>query len=646
VRRDVPLRRSLLLRLLALFALVSLCSVAVTAWLAVRTTTGAIRHEQGQALADDARVYDSLLGYAATHHTWDGTDALVRRLAKQAGHRVTLTSQNRVPLADSAPGSSPLPANPTATIDPLAVDTALLPNSALDGIDPRAVGPFKLSGGERATLRTAAKNRADCLHNALGVSVGTTVDPAGRPSVETLNGSARANLACADTGAALDTPTPTEARALKQLNRLVDTCLSHQGEPKVELGLHDTWTRGPTEAAPVASAPARSSSTQVVPGPTADSGEDHTVEACLRTSRHEQLTPYVAPPVLLFISTPAGHVPSSSTLSPVNRVRVAAVTGLVLLITVLVTALAGIRLVRPLHALTGAAQRMRDGDISARVDVTGGDEIGRLAAAFNAMSERRSQLEDARKAMVSDVAHELRTPLSNIRGWLEAAEDGVVVPDKALLASLLEEALLLQHVIDDLQDLAAADAGELQLDRAPVNAGELLAQVTTAHRGSAEAAGISLTASAGDSCDLDADPVRLRQAVGNLVSNAVRHTPSGGSVTARAHRDGEQVVIEVADTGTGIAADDLPRVFERFWRAEKSRTRRTGGSGLGLSIVRKLVEAHGGTIQAASTRGEGSVFTLRLPAPPPGPADHGAGEHGAGEHGAGDREAGEHGAEG
>jgi two-component system sensor histidine kinase BaeS len=241
--------------------------------------------------------------------------------------------------------------------------------------------------------------------------------------------------------------------------------------------------------------------------------------------------------------------------------------------------------------------------------------------------------------MVSDVAHELRTPLSNIRGWLEAAEDGLVVPDRALLSSLLDEAVLLQHVIDDLRDLSAADAGELRLHPQVLDLSDLLGQVATAHGGTADAAGVTLitavapaapaAAAAQDGARTgenrpippwaEADPVRLRQAVGNLVSNAIRHTPVGGTVTVRARSVGDGgAEIEVADTGSGISAVDLPRVFDRFWRAEKSRSRQTGGSGLGLSIVRKLVEAHGGAVAAASEPGAGSVFTITVPGREPG----------------------------
>ena len=222
--------------------------------------------------------------------------------------------------------------------------------------------------------------------------------------------------------------------------------------------------------------------------------------------------------------------------------------------------------------------------------------------------------------MVSDIAHEMRTPVSNIRGWLEAVEDGVAAPDRRLLSSLLEEATLLQHVITDLQDLAEADAGALRLHREQVYLTDLLAQVAEAHRAQADRVGVTIAVRTEADPQVDADPVRLRQAVGNLVANAVRHTPSGGRVTISASATDAEVIVSVTDTGSGISAEDLPRVFDRFWRAEKSRSRQTGGSGLGLAIVRQLTEAHGGTVSATSTPAQGSTFTLHLPppsAPPP-----------------------------
>lgn len=597
--------RSLLLRLLAVSAVVSLLSIAATAWLAVLTTTRAIQREQGQALADDARIYDALVGHAATHRDWSQAGPLVRSLARSTGHRIVLTDRARTPIADSASGA--LPDRASATVDPLRIDTVFASPTAEDRIDPRVIGPFQLTTAERADLRAAADRAANCLRDPpslieagrapMGVPDVRIVDgPSGRPHLEALVSDLLTDIACARPRAVLAVPTGNERRALAQLDTLAGQCLARKHLPpvKVELGYAWGWTR------PVAGR----------------GGPDRNAAAagCVADARREQLTPYVAPPALLFVSTPGAAVPGSFDLSPANRVRIAAVTALVLLVAVGVTTLVAVRLVRPLRALTVAADRVRDG-AAATVAVTGPEEIARLATAFNDMAERRRQVEQLRRAMVGDVAHEMRTPVTNIRGWLEAAEDGVVPLDRELMSSLLEEALLLQHVIDDLQDLSAADAGELRLHPQPVDVADLLATVADAFAATADRAGITLLVDT-QPMTCSADPIRLRQAVGNLLTNALRHTPAGGRITISARTRGEAQVIDVADTGPGLTPEEQAMVFERFWRAERSRSRQTGGSGLGLSIVRKLAEAHGGTVSVTSTPGAGATFTLRLPREP------------------------------
>ncbi|WP_326769099.1 HAMP domain-containing histidine kinase [Streptomyces sp. NBC_01591] len=635
-RTRPPLRKSLFGRLLAVSALVAACSVAATAWLAVQTTSGAIKQEQGQNLTADARIYNTLLGYAAGHPTWDGVESTVRDLARQSGRRIALTTEQRRPLADSASLPSPpaLPPRSSAIVDPLSVDTALSrtvdrAGAAADRVDPRAVGPFRLPNAERTALQRAADRNAECL-SRVGVAADVVRGPSGRPRVQVVGNDPDRVQDTRCTSDDLDSPTSTERKALDTLNELANACLKRQGRSAVQLNLDLSWGDGsvpkvPAEVGAGASTPA--------PAPSIRTGEDDRATAsCVDTARREQLSSYVASPALLFIGDEGGTTVPGFDLSPANTAKIAGAAALVLALTVGATVLAGSRLVRPLHALTGAAQRMRDGEDSAPVLVTDDNEIGRLAAAFNDMADHRARLEAQRKDMVSDVAHELRTPLSNIRGWLEAAQDGLAEPDPVFIASLHTEAVQLQHIIDDLQDLAAADAGALRLHPEPVRIEDVLAQVTAAHQARAETAGVALAAlpamAKAPSPVLWADPVRLRQAIGNLVSNAVRHTPSGGRVTVRAYgagasadeaaADGE-VVVEVADTGSGISAENLPHVFDRFWRAEKSRSRRTGGSGLGLAIVRKLVEAHGGSVNAVSVEGKGSVFTLRLPAGQVGP---------------------------
>ncbi|WP_037863760.1 sensor histidine kinase [Streptomyces sp. NRRL S-340] len=602
MRGDIPLRRSLRARLLGLSALVSLCSIAATAWLVASLTAVAIGREHGQVLADDARIYDTLVGYAATHTDWDGAGQTVHALARQTGRRITLTDQDRRVLADSGDGTrraaGSLPTTASATVDPLAVDSALAPRrdgARSDGIDPRAVGPFRLPGKEKAELDAVADRVAACVRSTGRLSgVEITRQPNGRPEVEFDGQALETGDRCASSG--LHRLTPTESKALTQLGRLVNDCLTGRHAPRIQLAADLAWAPSTRRGAP----------------------DSRAVTTCLTTARREQLAPYVASPVLLFATAPDQKIATFFDLSGANRTRISGAAVAVLLVTVTVTFVAGTRMVRPLRALTGAAQRMAEGDQNARVEVSGGDEFGRLAAAFNLMASRRQQLEEMRRALVSDVAHELRGPLGNVRGWLEAVEDGVVPADESVVSSLLEEAMLLQHIIDDLRDLAAADAGALRLHPEDVDAAALLAQVARAHRAGAAAAGVDLRVRAGQVPALYADPVRLRQAVGNLVSNAVRHTPAGGTVTLSAEVEGDEAVFAVEDTGSGIGAEELPKVFDRFWRADKSRSRQSGGSGLGLSIVRKLAEAHGGTANATSVPGAGSVFSLRLPAGPRG----------------------------
>ncbi|SDF44078.1 two-component system, OmpR family, sensor histidine kinase BaeS [Streptomyces griseoaurantiacus] len=308
---------------------------------------------------------------------------------------------------------------------------------------------------------------------------------------------------------------------------------------------------------------------------------------------------------------PPGRATAVFDLSPSGTLRVLLTTGLVLAATVAVTVVVATRLVRPLRALAQAARAPSGRHLP--VPVTAKDETGHLAAALNDLSERRERTDEQRRVMVSDIAHELRTPLTNIRGWLDAAQDGLAEPDADLLASLQEEAGLLQHIVDDLQVLAAADAGTLRLHPRVLDLRELVEQTMSAHRATARAGGVETAVLAPGSLTVTADPVRLRQVLGNLLSNAIRHTPPGGRVTLGARRVPGAVAIEVRDTGCGIGEEDLPRVFDRFWRAERSRSRRTGGSGLGLSIVRQLVRAHGGDVLVRSRPYEETVFTVRLP---------------------------------
>ncbi|OIJ93937.1 ATP-binding protein [Streptomyces monashensis] len=603
MRRRIPVRKRLLVRLLFVSALIAVCSVAATAWLAVTTTTSALQEEQGQDLAADNSILAELSGYAATHAGWSGARRTGQDLAARTGRRIALTTADRTVLADSAPRGTPLPPRPAATVDPLRTDTYSETGAQLSGIDPRAVGPYRLPAAERAKPDALAATRKRCSARH-GLQSGIVRTASGRPVVTTADGADPAGYGAADCeDGRLGAPTPTESRAQDALTDLARPCLKKAGLDIVGplFPLYGPAAKDPFSGDHLI-AKYVSRTTRASPAAT-----ERAARTCLLTARRTQLEPYVAPVAELFLGIGA-QSPSRVDMSTANKAKVIGAAGLVLAVTVAVTAVVAVRLVRPLRALTEAAGAPPE--LHVRVPVTTRDETGILAEAFNDLAERRERLEAQRKALVSDIAHELRSPLTNIRGWPEVVRDGVVEAEPALLDSLHEEALVLQRIIDDLEDLAAADAGTLRLHREPQRAADLLDQVAAAHR---VAAGVALHPAADPAARLDADPVRMRQALGNLVSNALRHTPADGTVTLTARREGTDVVLRVGDTGTGIAAEDLPHVFERFWRAEKSRSRRTGGSGLGLPIVRHLVAAHGGTAEAASAPGQGAVLTLRLP---------------------------------
>lgn len=272
------------------------------------------------------------------------------------------------------------------------------------------------------------------------------------------------------------------------------------------------------------------------------------------------------------------------------------------------------RILRPVGALTVAARRMEKGDLSQRVEVQSGDEIGELARAFNAMADGLAHLEELRRNMVTDVAHELRTPLSNIRGYLEALQDGVIEPERRIVDSLYEETVLLSRLVDDLQELALAEAGQIRLERRRMVLADIVDRALEVVRPQAAARGIALQADVpGGLPHIEMDARRVGQVLGNLLSNALTHTPAGGEIVVAARAKESEVEVSVGDTGEGIAPEHLPYVFERFYRVDRSRARATGGAGLGLAIARQLVEAHGGRIRVESEAGRGTRFTFSLP---------------------------------
>ncbi len=302
----------------------------------------------------------------------------------------------------------------------------------------------------------------------------------------------------------------------------------------------------------------------------------------------------------------------------VGRLTSAALTaGLIAGVISLVLALfLAYRLLRPVQALSQAAQQLGSGNLSQRAPILGNDELAELSRTFNLMASSLEDAEQSRKAMTADIAHELRTPLAVQRANLEALQDGVFSLTTENLESILEQNLLLTRLVEDLNTLALVDSGKLELQRSRTSFPELVKRVMDRYQSQALSAGIQLTLQFDPTQDemplLSIDPLRIEQIIGNLLSNAFRYTPENGRIELRITSKKESVQLTVHDSGEGIPPEALPHIFERFYRADRSRSRALGGSGLGLAIARKLAEAHGGELNAGNHPAGGAVFTLIL----------------------------------
>ncbi len=270
-----------------------------------------------------------------------------------------------------------------------------------------------------------------------------------------------------------------------------------------------------------------------------------------------------------------------------------------------------------------AARQLAQGRLEARAAVAGRDEIATLAGAFNDMAaqlqaadRKQRELDLLRRDLIAWVSHDLQTPLASVRAIVEALADGMVEdPDTAqrYLKTAQRDVESLSALIDDLFQMAQLDAGGLQLDRTPTDVGDLVSDALESFTPVARARGVALTGAGREAGVASLDARRIARVLANLIGNALTHTPAGGQVTIAARRSAQTLELVVADTGAGIAPDDLPHVFDRFYRGERARSRAGGGAGLGLAIARGLVEAHGGRIELASTLGRGTTFTVQLP---------------------------------
>lgn len=267
------------------------------------------------------------------------------------------------------------------------------------------------------------------------------------------------------------------------------------------------------------------------------------------------------------------------------------------------------RTLAPMNDLMRAASRVEQGDYDARVEVRGPRDVRAATRAFNAMVVRLQHNENQRRRLMADVTHELRTPLTVIQGNLEGVIDGIYPADENHLQPILEETRVMSRLIEDLRTLSLAEAGTLKLQKERVALDELIEDVVVSFSGQATIAGVSLQTQIDNPLpQLDVDPTRIREVLSNLIANALRYTPSGGAIYIKAKRGEDDVRVAVIDTGKGIDAEDLPHVFDRFYKSADSR-----GTGLGLAIAKSLIEAHGGEMSATSEIGKGATISFSLP---------------------------------
>jgi signal transduction histidine kinase len=300
-------------------------------------------------------------------------------------------------------------------------------------------------------------------------------------------------------------------------------------------------------------------------------------------------------------------------LARINRAFLGAGLAAILIALLLGIVLAR-TLTRPVRDLIKATRAMAEGALKQQVPVYSQDELGELATSFNQMSADLAHANQLRRQMTADIAHDLRTPLAVITGYLEALRDGVLEPTADMFEVMYDEAQYLQRLIEDLRTLSLVDAGELRLNCQPTAPQELLQRLAASYAHQAEQQAITLQLKTEPSLpQLNVDPERMSQVLNNLLSNGLRYTPEGGQIILSAKAQAQHVLIQVQDSGEGIPPEALPRLFERFYRGDDSRQQNEGQSGLGLAIAKSIVEAHGGTIDVQSELGEGTTFSIALP---------------------------------
>jgi two-component system sensor histidine kinase BaeS len=562
------------LRVLVLVMLVAVTATAATAWLTLRQASQQLNASVTASQQDITDITNQLRQYGSEHGTWEGVPAVVQGLSQRTGQRIQLVTELGQVIADSdqLAGHSARPVrSPPTLVNPRPQLKLPQPVTAeyLDRVSA-AITDY------RSGVLFAA-----CL-TRLGIEVRSTEGALGIPS--------------------FGVTAVTDASSDAQVTHCQVSSAGNGSQRQADL----------TATVECVKVRAFSANGQVITktpplkAPSPNATETDSMESCLQQTFTERVADFAPIPLQVYL----GARDNSKALSPAPVLAAAA---LVATFALAGTILLSRRVLRPIGTLTSASQRLGAGDLAERVPVVGNDELAKLARSFNRMADSLQRGEERQRRLVADVAHELRTPLANLRGYLEALKDGVISPGPEVFASLHEEAVLQQRIVDDLQDLARAEAGVLAYHRTRVDLAELLETCRTAHHARAETAQVRLVLEAPAPVYVQADPDRLRQVLGNLVTNALRATPPDGKITLRVAGTLDYTTMQVTDTGSGIAAKDLPHIFDRFWRADAARGRTTGGSGLGLAIAKQIVTDHRGSIMVNSTVGVGTMFTITLP---------------------------------
>ncbi|GAA1620668.1 sensor histidine kinase [Actinoplanes couchii] len=586
------------LRIFLLVLVTTVTAIGATAWLTLSLTSRELERAEHARDRHQADILDAVSRFGLLNGRWNGIDTITAEQSKRTGLHIRIaTREAEEVLADS----DTLEGRAAGPVQLVPADINPLPGLSEDTVTAAQRRAFTLQKekkkprAERADEpprrpgRGSLRARPD-LPADLFATVPTGGDPAYLALLEaTQYRAALASVRCmAQNGgppAALTLAVPPyldDARRLAQPDCVESNTSRILGD---EAWLADAWLQL--------------------------GGCDEYLEGldkCLMLGFADAVSTSSALPVRVYFG-------GRQDIDLASVQRPALLGGAVLLLAAAVgTAWIARRISRPVRLLTGASLQLAAGHLDARVPIRGEDELARLSGAFNAMAEALQRSEERQRRLVADVAHELRTPLSNLRGYLEGLADGVIEPTPELFASLHEETLLQRRILDDLQVLALAEAGELGYDPQPLDLSELTTTAATLHRAVAAEAGVEVIVDVPAPVEVCVDPDRMRQVLGNLMSNAIRYTDAGGRVELRVVRDGPDAVLTIRDTGVGMNADEVSRVFDRFWRADPARQRATGGSGLGMTIVRRIVVDQGGDITAASVPGLGTTFTVRLPA--------------------------------